>query len=186
MNYYVKGILIEKMPGNLIIENNGIAFSFKISMSTYNNLPEKGEDVLLYTYISIKNEKLDFYGFASNKERNLFFQLIKIPKIGPKTALSVFNTLNPDEFEIAIVNSNVNAIANVKGISKKMANTIVLELSGKIEINKGTLSSDAYDALLVLGFKEKQINEVLREVMEIVNDIDNTELIIKEALKRLK
>ena len=186
MNYYIKGIIIEKMPGNLIIENNGIAFSFKISMATYNNLPDKNEEVLLFTYISIKNEQIDFYGFSTNKERNLFFQLIKIPKIGPKTAISVFNTLNPDEFESAIINSNINAIANVKGISKKMANTIVLELSGKIEINKGTLSSDAYDALLVLGFKEKEINEVLREVMDIVDDINNTEEIIKEALKRLK
>ena len=93
MNSHIKGIIYTKLPGMLTIDNNGMGFSIHISMNTFNDLPDIENEMLIYTHISIKNEEIKIFGFSTLKEKSLFNQLIQIPKIGPKTAISVFNTL---------------------------------------------------------------------------------------------
>ncbi len=186
MNNHIKGILFEKLPGMAVIDVRGMGFQIYISMNTYSDLPEVNEEVIIYTYISIKNEELRIFGFSSIKEKMLFNQLTNIPKIGPKTALAVFNTLNPEQFEQAIFNADSKTISTVKGISQKTADRIILELSGKIEFGHAGPTSDAYDALLVLGFKPKNIESAINDVMKMAGDEISVEEIIKQALQRLR
>ena len=186
MNSFIKGILIHKTPAYAIVDNNGIGFMLRISLSSYDKLPGENENVILYTFLSIKNEEVSIYGFSTEKEKSLFLKLIEIPKVGPRTAMSVFNALAPEEFENAVLMRNSSMIAKAKGISKKTAETIILELSGKLSVDGERITNDAYEALLALGFMQKEIDSVMKEVMESVEDKSDTERIVKEALKRLR
>ncbi|MCK4524770.1 Holliday junction branch migration protein RuvA [candidate division WOR-3 bacterium] len=186
MNSHIKGIIYDKLPGMLTIDNNGMGFSIHISMNTFNDLPDIDNEILIYTHISIKNEEIKIFGFSTLKEKSLFNQLIQIPKIGPKTAISVFNTLTPEQFEEAVYSTNTKRISTVKGISQKTADRIVLELSGKIEFAKISVTSDAYDALIVLGFKPRNIEKAINLVSKEKGDNLSTEEIIREALMRLR
>lgn len=184
MNHHIRGIIEEKYPGIAVIDNNGMGYMFRISMDTYDAMPAKGENVMLYTYISIKNEMIEFFGFISERERKDFLELISIPKIGPKTAISVFNTLSPEEFEQAVMNGDAGMLSRVKGISRKTAEKIILEISGKLAMDREGISSDAYDALIVLGFTDKEIRPVISQIKQENSEAD-TETVIREALKRL-
>lgn len=186
MNYHINGSISEKNPAYVVIDNNGIGYSLRISLATYDKLPENGASVLVYTYLSLKNEEFQLYGFLTLKERFLFMKLLDVPKVGPKTALSVFNALTPEEFENSVFLKNAGAIAKAKGISKKTAENIILELSGKLAVDSSHIANDAYEALLALGFIQKDIDAIMKDVMAIVSSPDDTEQIIKEALKRLR
>ncbi|PIP13528.1 MAG: Holliday junction branch migration protein RuvA [bacterium (Candidatus Stahlbacteria) CG23_combo_of_CG06-09_8_20_14_all_34_7] len=186
MNSFIKGALIQKNPANVIVENNGMGYMLRISLSSYDMLPSSGENVTLYTFLSIKNEEVSIYGFSTEKEKALFLKLIEIPKVGPKTALSVFNAMTPGEFENAILIRNSSMIAKARGISKKIAETIILELSGRLSVDGMRITNDAYEALLALGFNQKDIDSVMKEVMETVEDKNDMESIVREALKRLR
>jgi len=186
MNSFIKGTVAEKEFSKVIIENNGMGYELRISLSSHDKLPLKGEDALLFTFLSIKNEEVSIYGFATEKEKRLFLKLIEIPKIGPKTALSVFNAMTPEEFENAIMMRNSSAIARTKGISRKTAESIVLELSGKLSVDGERAPNDAYDALLALGFTSKDIDSVMKGVMDALGESAETESIVREALKRLR
>lgn len=184
MNHHIKGIVEDKYPGYAVIDNNGAGYMLHISMETYDSLPEKGGRVTMYTYISIRNEMIELFGFSTMRERKDFLELISVPKIGPKTAIAVFNTLSPEVFEEAVMNSDAATLSRVKGISRKTAEKIILEMSGKLEMDREGLSSDAYNALIVLGFSDKEIRPVISEVQKENKDAD-AEAIIREALKRL-
>ncbi|MGE3062084.1 MAG: Holliday junction branch migration protein RuvA [bacterium] len=186
MNSFIKGTLVQKTFSYIVIENNGIGYMMRISLSSYDKLPPTGEDAMLLTFLSIKNEEVSIYGFSDEKERSLFLKLIDIPKIGPKTALSIFNAMTPEDFEGFVLMRNSASIAKAKGISRKTAETIVLELSGKISADGARIANDAYDALLALGFTVKDIDAVIKDVMDSVEDKTDTENIVKEALKRLR
>lgn len=186
MNHHIKGILFEKYPGGAVIENGGIGYTLHISMNTYASLPEKENDVMLYTYLSIKNEEFNLYGFATLKERDLFFSLIQIPKVGPKTALAVFNAINPEQFEQAVETGDSAMIAKAKGISRKTADSIILQLSGKLSRSSAPVVNDAYNALTALGFSAKEIDTVLPKILEDAPDKNDTEFVVREALKRLR
>ncbi|MDD3803765.1 MAG: Holliday junction branch migration protein RuvA [bacterium] len=186
MNSFIKGKLVQKNFSYAVMENNGIGYMLRISLSSHDTLPPAGEDALLYTYLSIKNEEVSIYGFSSEKEKLLFLKLIEIPKIGPKTALSVFNAMSPEEFENFVMMRNSASIAKAKGVSRKTAETIVLELSGKLSAGGARMANDAYDALLALGFGSKDIDSVMKNALEAVEDKSDTESIVREALKRLR
>lgn len=186
MNNHINGILYEKLPGIAVIDVGGMGYRVNVSMNTYDDLPQRQESVLLYTHLSIKNEELNIFGFSTVKEKMLFAQLIGIPKIGPKTALSVFNTLSPDAFEQALMNGDSKRISTVKGISQKTADRIILELSGKLELPGSSVTNDAYDALVVLGFKPRNIEKAINEIVRDMGEELSVEMIIKESLKRLR
>jgi len=186
MNHHIRGILFEKFPGMVVIENGGIGYTLHISMNTYALLPEKNFETMLFTFISIKNEEINFYGFSTQKERDLFFSLIQIPKVGPKTALAVFNAITPEQFEQAVETGDSNVIAKAKGISKKTADSIILQLSGKLSRSAAPVVNDAYNALTALGFSAKEIDSVLPKILEEAEDKNDTGYIVKEALKRLR
>lgn len=208
MYYYISGNMVLLAPGTVAVEAGGVAYKMAISQTTYDALPKntfssETKKVTLYTHMSVREDGIELFGFASEEELSTFKLLISISGVGPKAALSILSTLTPEKFAIAVCTDDKKAISKASGIGPKTAARIVLELKEKIAANSqftslsyennlnntisapGNLrsaSSEALDALMVLGYSRS-------EAMNALKDIDTTSLsvedIIKLALKKL-
>lgn len=193
---YLKGKLAYKDPTHVIMDVGGIGYEVKISLTTYSEIKDK-EDLLLQTYLHIKEDSHTLFGFYEASEKKRFLDLLSINGVGPSTGLMILSSLDAKELQAAIAHEDVATIQSVKGIGAKTAQRIVLELKDKmkkeglldktIEIAPrvdNTLKSEALSALATLGINkaaaDKTINSILREQGE---DIKLEEL-IKQALKR--
>lgn len=188
---YLKGKLAHKEPSIAIVECNGVGYECKISLNTYSKLGNS-EAVHLFTYLQVREDAQILFGFADPAEKALFEQLISISGVGGNTALTILSSIAPKELEHAIQTENVDALQRVKGIGKKTAGRIILELKGKLKLGddaSDTSSSDfgnrrqeALSALISLGFPkaamEKKIESILSKSPEAT-----VEEIIRLALK---
>ncbi|RDU63143.1 Holliday junction branch migration protein RuvA [Helicobacter sp. MIT 14-3879] len=175
------GNVYQKNISNVLFNVNGVIYEINMSLKSISKIKEN--DTLLITQI-IREDSINLYGFLDKDEKNLFDNLIKINGIGPKVAISICSSFNPNEF-ISIANSNdFNTLKKVPGIGEKMAKRIIVEISGKIVVDDSNLSSnkrDAINAMEILGFKNTDILKALENI-----ESNNTEEIIKEALKKLQ
>lgn len=193
---YLKGKLAYKDPTHVVIEVAGVGYEVKISLNTYTQIKDK-EDILIQTYLNIKEDAHTLFGFYEQSEKKRFLDLISINGVGPGTALMILSSLDAKELQAAIAHEDIKTIQSVKGIGAKTAQRIVLELKDKmqkeglldktVEIRSkidNTLSLEALSALTTLGINksqaEKTINGILREQGEAVT----LEELIKLALKR--
>lgn len=177
-----------------VIENNNIGYKIKSSLSTL-ALVELNNEYKIYTSLQVREDDMSLYGFYSKDELEMFQLLTSVSSIGPKNAIGILSTMDVDEIKIAIVNSDIEALTKAKGIGKKTASRIILELMDKVSalaIEKPSISKVipqknedievAKEALLNLGYQQNDIARVLKEL----KDMDLTlEEIIKESLKRL-
>lgn len=177
-----------------VIENNNIGYQIKSSLSTL-ALVELNNEYKIYTSLQVREDDMSLYGFYSKDELEMFQLLTSVSSIGPKNAIGILSTMDVDEIKIAIVNSDIEALTKAKGIGKKTASRIILELMDKVSalaIEKPSISKVipqknedievAKEALLNLGYQQNDIARVLKEL----KDMDLTlEEIIKESLKRL-
>jgi len=170
----------------VIINVNGVGYKVYISGNTFKNLPKKEEKVKLYTYLYVRENLMDLYGFLAKEELQFFELLISISGIGPKGALGVLTLSSIDTLKTAIANEESSILTKVSGIGKKMAEKIILELKSKIDDSFKseivTRDSEAIDALISLGYKTKEAREVLKKVPKEVKGVENR---VKEALKLL-
>lgn len=169
----------------VIVNVGGFGFKVFVSMNTYNNLSENS-DVTLYTYLHISKDSLSMYGFFSTQERDIFLKLISVSSVGPKTAMIILTTFTTSKLIDVIKSNDVDSLKNIKGVSKKTAQRIILELFNNIQLNeiqdsRGQTYDDAVDALVKLGFTRKtaqiKVEKVLRD-----NEISTVEDIVKMAL----
>jgi holliday junction DNA helicase RuvA len=130
----VRGKLIFVGLDHTVVETGGVGFLVYAPRPVLANLGELGTEVLLYTYLHIREDVLQLYGFASQDQRHLFETLLGVSGIGPKVALSMLSSAPPDELRIAIAGGDVSRLSRVPGIGKKTAERLVLELKGKIDI----------------------------------------------------
>jgi Holliday junction DNA helicase RuvA len=190
----INGKLIDKSSNDVIIDCNGVGFHIFISVYTAENLPDLDNPVKLYTYLSVKEDSLDLFGFSEKIEKNTFLKLIKVSKIGPKTAIGILSAVNPQELVEFIVTSNHKALSRLPGIGPKTAERIVVELrdkfkdvdftSGSGTYNQLGITSEAISALISLGYnKAKAEKSVEMALKEIPNDDLKLERLIKIALK---
>lgn len=130
MIFSLTGILKDKKPTSVIIETHGIAFELRIPLSTYEKLPERGQECVLHThlYLSLNQDEMRLYGFATPAEKAVFIKLISISGIGPKIALSILSSLNVGMFIKAIQTAEEGLLAKVPGIGKKTAQRLIIEL----------------------------------------------------------
>ena len=141
MFYYLKGELVHRDTNFCVIDCGGVAYRLTVSLSTLSHLVGKdGTTVKLYTYLAVREDGVELFGFGSNEERASFNQLTSVSGIGPKVAMSVLSTFTPDRLALAICTEDVKAIAKAPGIGAKTAARIVLELRDKI--SKEMLSGD--------------------------------------------
>ena len=193
---YLKGRLALKDPTHLVVDVGGMGYEVKISLNTYSQVKDK-EDILIQTYLHVKEDSHTLFGFYEASEKKRFLDLLSINGVGPSTALMILSSLDAKELQAAIIQEDVKTIQSVKGIGGKTAQRIILELKDKmkkeglldksIEIQPGfnnTLRSEALSALTTLGINksmaEKTVDKILKEYGEEIK----LEELIKQALKR--
>ena len=204
MFYYINGKLAALDPTFAVIDAGGVGYKLTITQNTYSSMPphltvDEAPTVKLYTYMAIREDDVELFGFASLDELSAFKMLITVSGVGPKAAISVLSQLTPSKLAIAVCTDDKKAISQANGIGPKTAARIILELKDKLKGQIGeddvedapVLSAitsesnklrDAQDALGVLGYSKSEATAALKGV-----DIDSLELdeIIKLALKKL-
>ena len=186
----LSGILLEKTPPLVLIDCNGVGYECEVPMSTFYNLPVVGEKVVMLTHFVVREDAQLLYGFGSSQERATFRQLLKVNGIGAKSALSILSGLSIDELVQAVALQETTMLTRVPGVGKKTAERLLLELKDKFTIDgvaamnsnqPKTASSDVLNALLALGYNER---EALASVKLLDKDVSVTDG-IKQALKLL-
>lgn len=193
---YLKGRLAFKDPTHLVIDVGGVGYEVKISLTTYSHVKDK-EDVLIQTYLHIKEDAHTLFGFYEASERKRFLDLLSINGVGPSTALMILSSLDAKELQAAIAHEDVKTIQSVKGIGAKTAQRIVLELKDKmkkeglldktLEIQPAidnTLRAEALSALTTLGINKAMAEKTVASILKEHGEGIKLEELIKLALKR--
>ncbi|MEW6481897.1 MAG: Holliday junction branch migration protein RuvA [bacterium] len=179
---FIKGRVVSKSPTYVVIEGESIGYGFVVSLNTFSSLPDEGKEARLFSHTIIKDEKIQLFGFISEKERGLFLTLISISGIGPKIALRILSEITPDNLGKIIQSGNVSSLSRIKGIGEKTAKRIILELSNKLpEKEDKDLEDSCIQALISLGYSKREASLACKRAL-LKNPKDLEEL-IKEALK---
>lgn len=184
------GILLEKNPPQILLDVQGVAYELDVPMSTFYNLPVLHEKVVLHTQLIVREDAHLLYGFLSHEERVAFRQLLKISGVGPRLALSVLSGLSLGDLAAAVASREVGRLTRIPGVGKKTAERLLLELQGKFVVagldsaqdtTLTSVSNDIVNALLALGYNEKESGWAARQLSEGSNVADG----IRQALKLL-
>jgi Holliday junction DNA helicase RuvA len=182
------GILLEKNPPQVLLDVQGVGYEVDVPMSTFYNLPAVQEKVVLHTQLIVREDAHLLFGFGTLDERAAFRQLLKISGVGPKLALSVLSGLSLSDLAAAVANKEAGRLTKIPGVGKKTAERLLLELQGKFAVTapsaKGAAapsSSDVLNALLALGYSEKEADWAAKQLPAEVGVSDG----IRQALKLL-
>jgi Holliday junction DNA helicase RuvA len=195
MIVYVRGTLAEKEPARVVIEAAGVGYELLIPLSTYERLPREGQEVKLLAYHCVREDDEILFGFASTEERELFAKLTGVSGVGPKIALAILSGGSVGELSLAIASGNAKRISSVKGVGKKTAEKICIELKDKVNAiealaatdHKGASGAapmlrDAILALSALGFSEETANKMVSGAVAKNPEVKDVETIIRIAL----
>jgi Holliday junction DNA helicase RuvA len=167
----ISGRLLEKHPPQVVVDVHGVGYEIDVSMSTFYQLPATGEEVKLYTHLVVREDAQLLYGFASEQERLVFRQLLKISGVGARTALSVLSGLSVAELAGAVAGQDSARLTKVPGIGKKTAERLLLELKDKLDVTVAALPSaggaqrgDILNALLALGYNDKEASWAVKQL----------------------
>ena len=190
MYAFISGILDSASNGIAVIDCNGIGYEINVSPSTMNKLTAPGKNIKLYTYLHVREDAMELFGFLSLEEKELYEILISVSGVGPKVGLAILSTLEPNSFIHAVINSDAKSIAKAPGVGPKLAQRIILELKDKFK-GYGTAdltldteiksdgANEAVEALTSLGY-------TVAEATKAVAGLDGTvEQIVGQALKNL-
>ncbi|MEP6972044.1 MAG: Holliday junction branch migration protein RuvA [Betaproteobacteria bacterium] len=182
------GVLGDKNPPEVLVECGGVGYEVFVPMSTYYNLPARGEPVSLLTHFVVREDAQILYGFATPAEREAFRQLIKISGVGPRTALAVLSGMTVADLAHAVTAQESARLVKVPGIGKKTAERLLLELKGKLGADIGAPAGlaagnkgDILQALVALGYSDKEATLALKALPADISVSDG----IKAALKAL-
>lgn len=173
----------------------GIGFELNVSLQTQENLM-LGDEICLFTYLSVKEDSMTLFGFSTEEEKEMFLKLISISGIGPKMAISILSNSTPESLALAIISGNISVLSNIKGVGKKTAERIILELKEKVnetiknldsaeKVDNKLLWQEAEDAiygLRALGIKEIEARRIVESVAQ---KGETAEQIITKSLKGL-
>lgn len=185
---YLKGDFMHKTPASVQVEVNGVGYEVQISLNTYSRIQnlEKG---ILHTVLIVREDAHILYGFFENAEKEMFQQLISVSGIGASTARVMLSYMKPDELAKAIVQSDVRTLEGIKGIGKKTAERLVLELKDKLSkhspdtnispMKNNTLQQDALNALTALGINRTAAEQALKKVIA-----SEPNLLVEELIKK--
>lgn len=170
----VEGVLVSKGNNRVIVKSGMISFMLNVPGSTIDRLGNTGSTVSLHTHLYVREDNISLYGFSSAQELSIFEQLITVSGIGPKVALALLTTLNPEQITNAIMSGDANLISQVPGIGKKTAGRVIIDLKGKLEKGwEGDIipsitqaDSDAVAALTGLGYSIREASQALSNVTQ--------------------
>ncbi len=191
---YLVGEIVLKSENLVVLEVNGIGYELNVSMFALDNLPQTGSVSRVFTYMHVREDEISLFGFFSIDEKNVFLKLISVSGIGPKVALAILSGIKPSDLMVAIKTGDVKLLSTVKGLGKKTAERIVLELKDKISvvgfdsevagenIANESIIDEATEALIALGVNK---NEAYRLARENSLNCETTEDIIRKAFQNL-
>jgi len=190
----LQGIILEKQPPQILLDVQGVGYELEASMTTFYNLPECGEKIILHTHLVVREDAQLLYGFHSLSERLMFRNLIKISGVGPKLALTILSGMSADDFTRCILEEDSKALTRLPGVGKKTAERLVIELKDRLDKDdavklpgapakierEANPVNDAVSALISLGYKAQQASQMVRAL-----DVEDksTEEIIRAALQ---
>jgi len=165
----ITGVLLEKQPPQVLVDVQGVAYEVDVPMSTFYQLPAGGGRVTLYTHLVVREDAHLLFGFATEGERRTFRQLLKISGIGTRTALALLSGMTVDELYTAVASQDVARMIRIPGIGRKTAERLLLELRDRLAAGApgsptpvvASPRADALNALLALGYSEKEASAVL-------------------------
>lgn len=192
------GILLEKQPPTLVLRAGHVGYELDASMSTFYRLPDIGQELTLYTHLVVREDAQQLYGFYTRNERSLFRTLLKVNGVGPRLALTILSSLQPEEFVNCIANQETSRLVCIPGIGKKTAERLIIEMrdrvkdwsvelslntapaSGIQKSSRNQVMQDAISALVALGYRPQEASRAVSRVED--SDLSSEEM-IKRALQ---
>lgn len=200
---YLRGELAAVEEQKAVIDVGGVGYGVFMSQQTLSLLPPAGNEIKIYTYLNVKEDALQLFGFLTKDDLDIFRLVIGVSGIGPKGGLNILSCMSPDELRFAIMSGDAKAISSAPGIGKKTAEKLIVELRDKIQIEdvlehaahgganmnadtaaeaEGSMQTEAVQALVALGYGSA---ESLRAVKKTSSECETVEDVLKEALKYL-
>lgn len=198
----ISGTITKKLPQQLMLENNGIEFDFLMPESSLDKIGNVGDKVKVFAWLYHKEDSMKLFGFASEQDRSVFLDLLKVDGVGPKGAVKILSNITCNDLAAALDNEDFSRIEKVQGIGKKTAQKMMLTLKGKLTLiddvtdgkrNKISKWQDVISALVNMGYEKKHVEnvidnleEVLKEELNNINlDAQKEELIFRRAIVEL-
>tara|TARA_B110000495_G_scaffold157726_1_gene141470 strand:- start:173 stop:766 length:594 start_codon:yes stop_codon:yes gene_type:complete len=193
----ITGIIQRKEPTNLFIHMNGLVFNISICLKDYEQLPELNQEITVLTYLNVREDLMELYGFLEYERRGLFVQLIGVSGIGPRTAINLLSNISVAHFKENIVAEDVKSLSLIPGIGPKTAQRIILDIREKITKDKATKEGldvskinftydDIYTALSSLGYRKNQIDKAIKQLTKENSFEGNIEDVIKRILNIIR
>ena len=195
---FIKGELVSVKEDKIIVEAGGIGYNIFVPTSLLPNLPQTGSEVKIYTYLNVREDAMNLFGFLNEDDLDMYKMLLGVNGVGPKAALGVLSNISANDLRIAIVSDDAKTIAKAPGLGNKTAQKIILELKSKIDLEAtlGNIESDAsipagindddrneaVQALTALGYSA---SESMKAVRKVPMDVKGADAILKQALKNL-
>jgi Holliday junction DNA helicase RuvA len=189
----LKGLVLEKSPPHLVLDVGGVGYAVDVSMHTFYQLANVGQEQTLYTHLSIREDAHVLFGFFDRAERETFRQLIKISGVGPKIALGILSGLTSAELGLAIETADIKKLSAAPGIGKKTAERLIVELRGKILSDHIALfdsaaapevdyKSDIIAALMSLGYNEKEARNATKSLTQETSVSEGVRLALRQLM----
>ncbi len=189
----VRGRLIEKSPAGVVIEVGGVSLAVAIPLSVFERLGEIGGEATLVTFLYVREDVLELYGFGDRDERELFITLIKVSGVGPKLALAVLSRFTPDELRIIVADGDVRRLTGVPGVGRKTAERLMVELRDRLKptlepdmeptTGKPSPIAEAVRALEVLGYSSLDAEKAVRQARRLLGAEAPVDELVKQALR---
>jgi Holliday junction DNA helicase RuvA len=195
---HLRGKLIEKQPGQAILEASGVGYDVTISVPTFTALPSAGQEAALHIHTQVSEDQIALYGFLEREEKRLFLRLISVSSVGPKLAIKILSGLSIDRTVQAIRGQDHAQLTRIPGVGKKMAERLVVELKDKLDDFavapalavagvKGAAVDDVLSALVNLGYQQpaaqKAIEQTIAKEKDLAEDFDG---LFRGALKVIR
>lgn len=196
---FIRGRLAEVLADSIVVEAGTIGFQIYVPLSVVEALPGTGAEVTIYTYMQVREDAMNLYGFLSRQDLDMFKQLIGVNGIGPKGALGILSSLRPDDLRLAIISGDAKAISKAPGVGTKTAQRVILDLKDKVSaqdiltsVESGSSPVDesfkaagkeAVEALMALGYSNLEASKAVRQVS--VTEQMTSEDVLKASLKYL-
>ncbi len=193
---FLRGKLVAKQPPQLVVDVGGVGYELDAPMSTFYGLPAIGADIQLFTHLVVREDAHILFGFGTDRERRMFRELLKVSGIGPKLALSILSGINVDELLMCVTTGDADSLVRIPGVGRKTAERLLIEMRDRVK-GFGELTtlpqfpqagaqagpgaqSEAFSALVALGYKPVEITKLLKAVDPNVQSVEE---IIRHALK---
>ncbi len=196
----INGTLIQKTPVSLIVEAMGVGYEVFVPLTTFYELPEVGEKIVLHIYTQVREDAITLFGFISQREKDIFQLLITVNGIGPKLAMNILSGTDPQELIRSVSRGDLNRLVRIPGVGKKMAERIIFDLRDKkiaevsgsqaddkpSEPDVQEMKDDALSALMNLGYRNQAVQDVLDQVFKEVKEEEmSLDILLKKTLKIL-